>query len=126
MRIVLGFTIASLLLGGAVRAETNEIEVGTAVVCDTQNQVERFVALDNGDENAAIQAVNSEAGNLAACTVASLAFVRGRDAITVRTGNATFRIAPILVIGVLTSTGVQPVVTPSVQFAPFKIDERIA
>jgi hypothetical protein len=44
----------------------------------------------------------------------------------VQTSGATFRIAPILVIGVITPARMQTFTAPSVQFSPFKIDERPA
>jgi len=125
MKLALSLALASLLLNSAVDAG-NEIEVSTAVICNTQKQVEEFVAFNDGDLQAAVQAVNAEERDPAACTVASLAFVRGHDAATVRTGSATFRIAPVLVIGVVTPAGMETFDAPSVQFAPFKIDERPA
>jgi hypothetical protein len=55
----------------------------------------------------------------------ALAFVHGHDATTVING-ATFRIAAIFVVGVVTEIGVQPVAAPAIQFATFKIDECTA
>jgi hypothetical protein len=126
MKIALALAAALTFLGNTAYAATNEIEVSTGVVCNTQAQVERFVMLNKGDDNAAIKAVNAEAGDPTACGLAALAFVHGHDAVTVRINGATFRIAAILVIGVVTETGMQPVAAPAVQFAPFKIDERTA
>jgi hypothetical protein len=74
---------------------------------------------------AAIRALNNEDNDPTACAVSSLAFMRSRKAITVRTGNAAFQITEILVVGVVTADTVQPVV-PSGQFSLVKIDERIA
>lgn len=39
---------------------------------------------------------------------------------TLRINGATFRIAAILIIGVVTDTDVRSVAAPAVQFAPFK------
>ena len=69
------------------------------------------------------QQTNDEEEDPTACDVANLAYVRGHNALTIRTRDATFQIADILVIGVITDDGVEPV-TPSVQFSLFKIDER--
>jgi len=126
MKLALTVALASLLFNGAAHASTDEIEVSTAVVCNTQKQVEEFVAFDNGDWQAAVRAVNVEERDPSACAVASIVFVRGHDTATVRTGQATFRIAPILIIGVMTSAGMRTIDAPAVQFAPFKIDERPA
>ena len=37
-------------------AHAMDYEVGTSIICDTQSQVERFVALFSGDTQAAIDA----------------------------------------------------------------------
>ena len=95
------------------------------MVCNTQEQVERFVWLNKGD-NAAIRAVNAEVGDPTACGLAAVGFVHGHDATTVRINGATFLIAAILVVGVVTEIGVQAVAAPAIQFATFKIDERTA
>ena len=122
MKIVLKLA-AFLLLSCPANAE--EVEVSTGVVCNTQKQIERFIALNDADPLTAVRAVNDEKSDRTACAVASLAFVRGRDAITVRTRNVAFQIVEVLVVGVVTADEVQPIV-PSVQFALFKIDERMA
>jgi hypothetical protein len=90
-----------------------------------QKQVEKFVAFKEADPQTAISAVNDEEEDPTACGVASLAYVRGHNTLTIRTREATFQIADILVIGVITDDGLEPV-TPSVQFSLFKIDERAA
>jgi hypothetical protein len=41
-------------------AQAMDYEVGSSIVCDTQSQVERFVALFSGDTQATIDAVNAE------------------------------------------------------------------
>jgi hypothetical protein len=55
-----------------------KIEIGQGVVCDTLQQVERYVALrGNGTEtNAALQTVNDEA-HVPACSVALVMFSAG-------------------------------------------------
>jgi hypothetical protein len=40
-------------------AQAVNFEVGTGIICDTQTQVGRFVALLSGDAQAAIDAVNA-------------------------------------------------------------------
>src|SRR5262249_34714828 len=56
-------------------AGAQEYEHGTAVLCDTQRQVERYVELVNGKEQSAIDAVNAEAQNPTACVFETVAFV---------------------------------------------------
>ena len=56
LRVVTILVLACL----PVRAEEMEfdVDIDTALVCDTQQQVERFVALFEGDVGAALRAVN--------------------------------------------------------------------
>ena len=60
-----------------------------------------------------------------ACAVASLAFVRGGNPVTVRKRDATFQIVPILVVGVVTPDGVRGII-PAVYFSLFRVEERSA
>jgi hypothetical protein len=56
------------------------LEVGQAIVCDTPEQVERFVALrgDGRDVAVAMQTVNDESQDSSACNVALVAFTERR------------------------------------------------
>lgn len=123
MKSVIKIAVLSLLLWAPARAE--EIETSTGVVCNTQKQVERFVALNDANPQAAIEAVNAEAHDPTACAVASLAFMRGGSPVMVRSSHAAFQIVPILVIGIVTEEGVQAVV-PAIYFSLFRVDERAA
>ena len=59
--------LLSFFLFLAVPARAQEVEVGTNLICDTQEQVERFVALYDGNAQAAISAVNAAEHNPTAC-----------------------------------------------------------
>ena len=83
MRHTLGIAALSLLL--SVPSLAHKIEVGTGIFCDTQQQVERFVALYEGDARAAMNAVNAEANDPTACIAGNVAFIRGPEFLTTRT-----------------------------------------
>jgi hypothetical protein len=119
--LLVGFL--SLLLVAPTRAD--EVETSTGVICNTQKQMERFVVLNDADPQGAIRAVNAEEHDPTACAVASLAFVRGGNPVTVRKRDATFQIVPILVVGVVTPDGVRGII-PAVYFSLFKVEERSA
>jgi hypothetical protein len=110
-----------LLAPLGLSAQPQEVEVGTSLVCDTQEQVERFVALYDGDAQSAIDRVNAE-HNPTACAVSSMAYVRGPQLATARNKDATFEIAQILVLGIVTESGVKPV-TPASFFSLFEVEE---
>jgi hypothetical protein len=107
----------------AVPAQAQEVELGPGLVCDTQTQVERFVALFNGDALAAVNAVNAEMHDPTACGLANMAFVRGPQLATARNKDTTFDIVQILVIGVANEAGGVQSVTPAVFYSLFPVEE---
>ena len=121
--VVLG--TASGVLAGTDREEgaQAQVEVGTGIVCDTQRQTERFVALFHGETKAAVKAVNAEEGDPNACVVGTIAYVRGPEIATARTQDATFQIIRILVVGILTEAGFRATV-PAAFFSVERVEER--
>jgi hypothetical protein len=123
MSYIIHVTLLSVLLSFSARAQN--VEVGTGIVCDTQKQMERFVALFQEDAEAAVKAVNTEENDPNACVVGTIAFVRGPDIATARTHNATFQIVRVLVLGIFTETGFRATV-PASFFSVEKVEERAA
>jgi hypothetical protein len=103
-------------------ADAADYEVASSLVCDTQDQVERFVALFAGDAQAAIRLVNAEQKNPTACAMMNIAFVRGNQLGTARHGDNAFHITHILVIGVENGNGIQPV-QPAAYYSAFGVKE---
>ena len=103
-------------------AQGSDYEVGASLVCDTQGQVERFVALFNGDTQAAIRVVNAEEQNPIACAFATVAYLRGTQLGMARHGDNAFEIIRILVIGIETRNGIRPV-QPAAYFSLFGVTE---
>jgi hypothetical protein len=85
------------------------LQLGSGIVCDTQAQMERFVSLIDEGADKAANAVNTEVEDPNACGYATMAFVRGAGMRTMLTKGGTYRIVELLVYGVKTSTGLQPV-----------------
>jgi len=77
MRFSLQVPIIVMLAGLPAKAQ-EKMEIGQGVICDTLQQVERYIALrGNGTEtNAALQAVNGEA-HVPVCSVALVMFSTG-------------------------------------------------
>jgi uncharacterized MAPEG superfamily protein len=96
--------------------------VGTSLICDTQTQLERFVALFSGDTQAAIDAVNAEEQNPTACALVDVAYLRGEEIGIARNGGSAFEIVRILVVGIDTAAGIQAV-RPSAYFSLFGVKE---
>jgi hypothetical protein len=107
-----------------VRADDQAVdyEVGNALICDTQAQAERFVALFNGDAPAAIGVVNAEQHNPSACAIVNVAYVRGPSLGTARNRENAFEIVRILVIGVEAENAVRSV-RPAAYFSLQRVKE---
>jgi hypothetical protein len=90
-------------------AQAADYEVGASLVCDTKGQAERFVALFNGDAQAAIRVVNAEEKDPTACMIMNVAYMRGAQLGTARHGDNAFEIIRILVVGIETEDGLRPV-----------------
>jgi hypothetical protein len=120
MRPVLHLALFSLL--ACYPAQAQNYEHGTALLCDSQKQVERYVALFKGEEKSTVDAVNTEEKDPTACGLATVAFVRGPELGTARNKDGAFQIVRILVIGVDTADGIRPV-RPTPYFTAFEIVE---
>ena len=115
--------LLSMALGAQVHAQS--LEIGSGIFCDTQKQVERFVALFDGNAEAAINAVNVEEKRAGACVVGTIAFIRGPEIATARTWNMTFHIVQVTVVGVLTDVGPQSA-GPAATYSIERAEERTA
>src|SRR4051812_1770204 len=112
----------SLMLALCFPAQAHEIEVASGPICDTQEQVEQFVAFFDGDTQSTAEKVNAAEHNPTACVVSGMAYVRGRNLATTRTKGTTFQIVPILVLGVVTASGIQTV-APARYFSAVRVEE---
>jgi len=121
IRLALFALLASLVCASA---RASDYEVGPSLACDTQAQVERFVALFTGDAQSALRVVNAEEQNPNACVIRKVAYMRGMKVGIVRHNNSAFEIVRILVVGVETSGGIVPV-HPSIHFSLFGVKEYV-
>jgi hypothetical protein len=117
-----GLLALPLLLTLGFAAQAQEVEVTSGLICDTQQQVEQFVALYDGDAKDTAERVNAAENNPTACVVSGMAYVRGRELKTARTKDTTFQIVPILVVGVVTEKGIQAV-APARFFSAIEVKE---
>ena len=118
---IVSLILPSLLLM-ELPARADEIQVGTSLVCDTQQQVERFVALYDGDPESTASTVNAEEHNPSACGMVTMAYVPGPPLATARNKNLTFHIFQVIVVGLVTSEGVHAV-KPAHFFSVLEVEE---
>src|SRR5262249_50333260 len=123
MRTLLKCILIASLSGIAGIAAAADVKVGAGIICDTKDQVERYVAVFKGDPADALTAVNNEAKKDNACGVAAIAYVESEIGDTARNGHGdAFRVVKILVLGVVTDAGVQRI-TPFPQFTIVRVEE---
>jgi hypothetical protein len=128
MKSMLRLAFLSLVLCGPASAQDragvdkHEVEIGDVLVCDTQEQVERYIALYDEDQDAAIRSVNRDPNGPPRCGVVSAAFVRGRRIDAASRGNMAFTVVPILVLGVESPEGFRAV-DPALYFSVFGVTE---
>ena len=115
--------IAFLSLFLCLPAQAQEIQIGSTLACDTEQQVQRFVSLYRGDAADAAKTVNAEAKDPTACDMVAAAYVSGPEIATVRTQSRTYRIVRILVVGIVTAAGIAPA-EPSMFYSFVPVDER--
>src|ERR1700738_808170 len=120
MKFALHLGLLSLLLCNP--ASAHEYEYGTALLCDSQNQAERYVSLFKGEQQSTIEAVNTEEHDPNACGLATVAYMRGPELGTARNKENAFQIVKILVVAVNTPTGMRPV-QPTAYFTAFEVVE---
>ena len=120
MKSTLRYTILFLLM--CVPAHAYEIETGSVMICDSQEQVERFVQLFDGNQQLAINAVNSEEHNPGACAIIDAAYVPCPSLGVIRNGSYAFEITPIVVVGTTRQRGYRQV-KPALFFTSVSLKE---
>jgi hypothetical protein len=120
MKHVPSLALSFLLM--CASAHAYEVETGPVLICDTQEQVERFVQVFDGNQEFAINAVNREQHDPNACAVVNAAYVLGPQLGVARSPAHAFEITGIAVIGVTRPNGYQPA-KPSLYFTPVNLKE---
>src|SRR5262245_54849015 len=120
--LALSFLLMCAALLICAPAQAYDIQFGWVLICDTQEQVERFVQVFEADQELAINTVNIEKHDPNACAVVDAAYVLGPMLGVVRNQSRAFEITGIAVIGVTTPNGYRPA-KPSLYFTPVNVKE---
>ena len=112
-----------LLLCYPAGAQESEMNIGSGLVCNTPQQIERFVAVYDGDADAALAAVNAESDDADACTIATFSFVLGPQVAVIKNAIGTFRVIQVLVFGIFTEEGFEAAM-PQTFFTLAEVDEE--
>jgi hypothetical protein len=122
INLIASLALLLLLLVLGKPAQSYEVETGPVLICDTQEQVERFIQIYEGDQELAINTVNLEQHDASACAVVNAAYVLGPQLGVARGQSQAFEITGIAVIGLTTPEGYRPT-TPSLYFTPVNLKE---
>jgi hypothetical protein len=97
----------------------------SGLICDTQEQAERFVLVLRDNVEKAIGTVNTEAGTPNACMVATYGFVPGQTVSEVARNGTVVNVIEVRVLAVATTDGVQ-MIEPKIYYSIVPTTDRIA
>ena len=120
--VTAAFAAATQAASAQTSDRAAEYEIGSALVCETQAEVERFANVFSGDAGSAVMVVNDEAGDATACAMMNVVYLRGTRIDIVRNGDSAFEVVRVLVVGVETKAGIVPI-GPSVRYSLFAVKE---
>ena len=110
----------------ALEPDKNSIEVGVGLVCNSEQQVQRYLSLHAQDRapETTLKLVNTESQDPNACSIAAVAFIRGKEGATVPAPGGQMKITEIRILAAQTPFGWQRV-TGLVQYTAIfeKLDE---
>ena len=123
MRVLLRSGLFILYLcfhSGAIAQHTKQAELGVGVICDTAEQMQRYLTLfkDDTSPQVAIQTINSETPGQGACGMALVAFLEGNHIGAIEVSGGIMRIMQITVVAMKTPSGWLSV-TPTQQYTAF-------
>jgi hypothetical protein len=82
-----------------VALESGNVQIGTGVICDTQDEATSFVRImTERDANSAIEEINGKSGSPMACGMATVAFHTGKSLGEIRTSKGSFNILEIQIV----------------------------
>lgn len=116
---------ASAYAAPAAQAPEQGPRFVSGLICDTQEQAERFVLVLRDNIEKAIGAVNTEAGTPNACMVATYGFVPGQTVSEVERNGTIVNVIEVRVLAVATTDGVQ-MIEPKIYYSIVPTNDRIA
>ena len=97
-----------------------ELFTGSGIICDTREQVERYVAIYDGNAENTIELVNAEANSKSACGEAQVVYEAVKEVGHIRIDHSLGKIVQLTVVGI-GRNGIWDVVEPHTQFTIFMV-----
>ena len=112
--LLLCFPVAAHAVGAANTDQKLNIEVGAGLICNSAEQVERYLALHIADSRPelAVKKVNDEVQDPNACALAAIAFVRGEESKSIDAPGGVMKVTEVVILALQTPAGwqrVQPI-----------------
>lgn len=121
--------VAFVLFGvqnAALAEAADKLSFGYGIICNTSEQIERYLTLYRGETSAeeAAQAVNTETKSPGGCGMASIAFISGDYLGSVNVSGGVMRMVRIVVLAMKTENG-WSTISPTPQYTALfvKLDE---
>jgi hypothetical protein len=105
MRLARLFGFIALLIALGLPQPAKAQNTGSGVVCDTPDQVRRFVLA--GNATAGLAMINAEQGQ--SCAVVNVSFYAGRMDGTIVTKDGVWEITHVLIVGIITHGGIKTI-----------------
>jgi hypothetical protein len=109
--LLLCFPVASHAVDAGRSEQKLNIEVGAGLICNSAEQVERYLALHIADSapEQAIKKVNDEVKDPTACALAAIAFVRGEQGKSIEAPGGIMKVTEVVILALQTPAGWQRV-----------------
>jgi hypothetical protein len=105
MRLARLFGFIALLIALGLPQPAKAQNIGSGVVCDTSDQMRRFVLAENAPT--ALAMINAGQGQ--SCAVMNVSFYAGSIDGTAVTQDGVWQITHVLIVGIITHGGIQPI-----------------
>src|SRR5262245_13173300 len=91
----------------ALEPYKNSIEIGAGLICNSGQHVQRYLVLHVQDQppETAIKVVNTESQDPNACSIAAVAFIRGKEGGSVPAPGGQMKITQIKILATQTPFG---------------------
>jgi hypothetical protein len=128
MKSGFGIALIALMMGDSAQVENSHtsispiVEIMTGPVCQTQEDVQRYIALYDGAVQTTIAALNAETDDPHSCIMATVEYLRGPQNGTGWNHDTAFEIYRILVVGVDMQAGMR-LAHPAPYFTAFGVRE---
>ena len=122
-RALLGLLVGAIGYCLIFRAEAQDVQIGTGLVCDTAAHVEEVGALfaEKGNQGA-IEAVNAKSPD--ACGVLTVAYVIGGTKSQIKVGERYYNVVEIAVVSIANNGKWNNLNKPFVQFTAIEAEGR--